>query len=62
MREQASRAETALEAERERHHQTIALLGGLVTRPGLARPAASRATTPGTTDTGTATTEQENPS
>ncbi|HEU5391236.1 MAG TPA: hypothetical protein VFV73_35570 [Streptosporangiaceae bacterium] len=43
LREQLARTETALERERERQHETVALLRGLVTspqaKPGIRRPA-----------------------
>ncbi len=42
LREQLTRAETALDRERERQHETVALLRGLITSPPQAKPAARR--------------------
>jgi colicin import membrane protein len=42
LREQLARAETALDRERERQHETVALLRGLITSPPQAKTAARR--------------------
>jgi hypothetical protein len=42
LREQLARAETALDRERERQHETVALLRGLITSPQQAKTAARR--------------------
>lgn len=42
LREQLARAEAALDRERERQHQTVALLQGLITSPQQARTASRR--------------------